>query len=206
MKYFLGWMMFALYHSVVLFFIPFWVQKDNDGISHSDGKDLGMWCFGNVVYFYAVCVVNVTMFVSSALWSWPLLIATFLGPLAWLFVAGIYQLLLWESNTEYYGTVTMVLSSPFFYVTMPFVFFATVFPLMLGQYYQRNYVADLSAILMEAYYKFPRLSENNTTQELVEWYLSGGMISLKHESRASMYRSPMKRLKTTIFRKPPLAE
>lgn len=170
LKYFLGWIGLGIFHSLFLFFIPYAIESENRGVSYENGREGGMWVFGNLIYFAAVCCTNIVMLLACSKWSWPLIIAVCIGPLAWLVICGLYQLVLMESNYAFYGSITLALQDPMMYLALPIILFLLLFPLVLLQYYQRNFNADLSAVLLEMYSKFPAIG--GTTKELVDIYLS----------------------------------
>ena len=85
----------------------------------------GMWVFGNLIYFAAVCCANIVMLLACLKWSWPLIIAVCIGPLAWLVICGLYQLILMESNYAFYGSISLTLQDPMLYLALPILLFVT---------------------------------------------------------------------------------
>ena len=60
------WLSSALWHAVVIFFVPFVTYMNHD----ASGKERGLWFMGAIVYTCAVVVVNLKLAMRTRYWTW----------------------------------------------------------------------------------------------------------------------------------------
>jgi len=114
-----GWMLSGLWHSFVLFFLPYYVMS-NGNTTHSDGKANDIWLLGTLVYLLVTIIVNLracleTFFITgltffgiafSFLW-WFLLH----GQLSGVFTGSVF-------TAELHGTTQRIFGCPMIYLVM----------------------------------------------------------------------------------------
>jgi len=57
MGHFYSWVAYAIFHGLIVYFLCFWILT-LPGLQQPDGKDIGFWIFGHVVYGGCVLVAN----------------------------------------------------------------------------------------------------------------------------------------------------
>lgn len=93
-KYFIQWNALGLWHAVVFFFGVF-LMFDGDITFYKDGKMMGNWMLGSVVYITCVLAVNIKLGLETYYWSAPIFfsyIFAFVGNVA---MTSLYTGLLW---------------------------------------------------------------------------------------------------------------
>nr|CAG4640624.1 EOG090X00X3 [Eulimnadia texana] len=114
-KVFWMWTFKAVFHSMVLFWLP--LLTFHHDIVWSSGRDGGYLILGNAVYTYVVVTVCLKAALETNTWTWPSLVAIGGSVLMWFFFLGVYSHF-WPSlpiaaNMAWLGP--MLLSSPIFW-------------------------------------------------------------------------------------------
>lgn len=86
---FLRWMGRALWHSMVLFFIPMFVFRDGTG---NGGRTFGMWDEGTVVYTSLLIIVNLVAALETSFWIWLTHFSIWGSIIAWIIFGSVYSL------------------------------------------------------------------------------------------------------------------
>eukprot|EP00033_Pygsuia_biforma_P001285 GCRY01001452.1.p1 GENE.GCRY01001452.1~~GCRY01001452.1.p1 ORF type:complete len:1119 (-),score=332.21 GCRY01001452.1:1076-4432(-) len=115
-KVFWQWVSNAIYHSLILFFIPFY-SLSHDAVTDS-GLSSGLWLTGAIVYTVVIITINLKVALETSYWTY-LNHITIWGSIAmWFIFATIYSTM-WEGpipvGPEMYDMITQMFSTPYFY-------------------------------------------------------------------------------------------
>ncbi|XP_023715383.1 probable phospholipid-transporting ATPase IF isoform X4 [Cryptotermes secundus] len=66
---FFQWILFGLWHSVVLYFVPYFMILDNSVILYNN-TSMEMAAFGTFIFHCVVCVANLRLVLRSHYWTW----------------------------------------------------------------------------------------------------------------------------------------
>ncbi|XP_032799496.1 probable phospholipid-transporting ATPase IA isoform X1 [Daphnia magna] len=114
-KVFWYWMLKALLHSMLLFWLP--LMAFGEDIVWSNGKDGGYLILGNAVYTYVVVTVCLKAALETSSWTWLSLLAIGGSVLTWFLFLAFYSHF-WPSlplAANMAGMSHMLLSSPVFW-------------------------------------------------------------------------------------------
>jgi len=178
MRMFAGWMLSAFLQGATIFFPCFVIVFENWGTWHGNGHSGDLYSFGNMVYLYAIIIVNARMVMECNWLPWPIIISGFIGPvLYWLFsyIWSLPSMEYWNTAIhDYMGTVSYISEAPHLYLAFPFIGFLTLMPSIVYNWARRENVATLRDILYEAYtkgYDKTDAGRSRTTDELIQEFL-----------------------------------
>ena len=109
------WLTSALWHAMVIVWVPFLAYINHDG----SGKERGMWFMGAIVYTCAVIVVNLKLAMRTRYWTWITHFLTW-GSIVVFFAFLMYVSSIWETMDlfpELFG-VASVFSQPTFWLVI----------------------------------------------------------------------------------------
>ncbi|TNV86611.1 hypothetical protein FGO68_gene4748 [Halteria grandinella] len=111
---FLEWLLFGLFHSVVVFIIPLFIFQDCLMSQNAYNND--MWAFSVSSFTSVIFIVTFRLMMTSRYFTWLNLFCIFFLSL------GIYFLYVWASNytgfSATYQSIPMIFSSPHYYLTV----------------------------------------------------------------------------------------
>eukprot|EP00475_Leptophrys_vorax_P016794 TRINITY_DN2330_c0_g1_i1.p1 TRINITY_DN2330_c0_g1~~TRINITY_DN2330_c0_g1_i1.p1 ORF type:complete len:1197 (-),score=323.51 TRINITY_DN2330_c0_g1_i1:49-3603(-) len=81
---FIKWVTFGVFQSLILFWVAFGIFYNVEVIS-SDGRQAGVYVFGQWIATAAIIVVNITFLTEAMNWTRGLILFTVLGPVVYLF-------------------------------------------------------------------------------------------------------------------------
>jgi len=174
LRMFTGWMLLAIYHSLVVFFICYLNVVGNSGLWLGNGWSGDMYSWGNQGFWYTVSVVNFKMLAGTTNYTWPIIVSGLIGPVTWI-LCGLFYSSFAQFELNYYGTIWYITQSYHFYMTFPMVLFVCVMPSVVYSWYVRETSADLRTILYEAY--IHGYAEGKSTKEVIEEYQRRGSKS-----------------------------
>ena len=109
---FISWIMYGIFHSAIVFFIPLYAGRRN--MLNSDGFDLDFTCFSITSFTCIIMMVNLKLALTTRFWNIYHLIGLILLSI---FLYLGFILLYDDLNTSIFSaTVIPVLSSPYFYI------------------------------------------------------------------------------------------
>ncbi|XP_069676428.1 phospholipid-transporting ATPase IF-like isoform X2 [Periplaneta americana] len=110
---FFQWIMFGLWHSVVLYFVPSFLVRDNAVILY-DNTPLEMMAFGSFIFHCVVCVANLKLVLRSRYWTWLFLGSSLLITMCGFVIFTIVHSVIVTTSIAY--VYLQLLSSPTFWL------------------------------------------------------------------------------------------
>lgn len=149
-RVFLNWIISAIWQSAVIFYVCFWGFGDRPG---KDGKMLGMWPFGVVVY--SVVIINVHLVLLAYQSSWTKLTAGLflLSFLSWFLIGPLFSwrpiALTGRLSPPLYAVVHYVFADPKFWLVLMLAPVLCVSPSLLWKYNKRRRRPNMKMLVQE---------------------------------------------------------
>lgn len=89
---FLQWMTFGVWHSVVLYFVPYFMLLDSPVILYNN-TSMEMMAFGTFIFHCVVCVANLKLVLRSRYWTWLFLLSALVTIFGFALVTAVYSIL-----------------------------------------------------------------------------------------------------------------
>eukprot|EP00475_Leptophrys_vorax_P011810 TRINITY_DN18301_c0_g3_i1.p1 TRINITY_DN18301_c0_g3~~TRINITY_DN18301_c0_g3_i1.p1 ORF type:complete len:822 (+),score=220.65 TRINITY_DN18301_c0_g3_i1:236-2467(+) len=86
---FISWVAFGIFQSIIIFWAAYGVFYDVEIIS-PDGRQAGLYVFGQWIAISVIIVVNMTYLIETVNWTRAFIAGAFLGPIAYLFGFVVY--------------------------------------------------------------------------------------------------------------------
>lgn len=144
---FIHWVLSAVWHSLVIFFVPFALVAESD-IVHKNGRVIGIWEFGTIISTIGVVIVLIRAALLTHWWNiivhfgiWISLLGYFLIFLVQSFLPNVLGYML-----HVFGNI---FSSPSFVFIIPLSTVIALLPDFVYLYVKRNYFYEDSDILQE---------------------------------------------------------
>eukprot|EP00163_Fabomonas_tropica_P014185 TRINITY_DN2587_c0_g2_i3.p1 TRINITY_DN2587_c0_g2~~TRINITY_DN2587_c0_g2_i3.p1 ORF type:complete len:1203 (+),score=339.25 TRINITY_DN2587_c0_g2_i3:849-4457(+) len=149
-RVFWGWVVSAIFHSVVLFWIPVTIFQHE--IPSSDGTNGGMYFIGSVVYACVVVAVNLKVGLETHYWTW-LNHLTIWGSIASIFVYYAVYCALWNTPAnmapQMYFVFYRLAPLPLFWFTVIMVPIATLLRDFVWKSVKRAFWPEMYHIVQE---------------------------------------------------------
>ncbi|GFG30600.1 hypothetical protein Cfor_10512 [Coptotermes formosanus] len=102
---FFQWMAFGVWHSVVLYFIPYFMLLDNPVVLYNN-TSMEMVAFGTFIFHCVVCVANLKLVLRSHYWTWLFLGSALLVTICgFILVTAVYSIITTASMAYVYPTL-----------------------------------------------------------------------------------------------------
>ncbi|KAH8303977.1 hypothetical protein KR044_012569 [Drosophila immigrans] len=108
--YFLLWTIFAIYHSVVIFYFAYCIFSFNNVILNG-GQTVAFSCFGTLLMWVVVIVVNLKLWLESLYLSFWYIATLVLSILAFMVTTVIYNVINLDYDTDIYWAYNKLLAS-----------------------------------------------------------------------------------------------
>ncbi|KAH8287609.1 hypothetical protein KR054_010752 [Drosophila jambulina] len=108
--FFLMWMMFAIYHSVIIFYFAFCLFSYNNVILNY-GQTVAFSCFGTLLMWTVVVVVNLKLWLESMYLSFWYIFTIVLSILGFVITTVIYNVINLDYDTDIYWAYNNLLAS-----------------------------------------------------------------------------------------------
>ncbi|KAJ6232716.1 putative phospholipid-transporting atpase [Anaeramoeba flamelloides] len=142
LKRFWIWLIEGLYHSCVMFYIPFFIYRITP--TRLDGIDDGFWVFSIIIYTSVVFVVNLKLAIETTFWTW-MHHFTIWGSIA------VWFLLIFIISTfnSLKGIATKTFSNPNCWLSLVIVNILALGPDVIFKYIRRNYFPQNFHVVQE---------------------------------------------------------
>ncbi|XP_034097618.1 phospholipid-transporting ATPase IF [Drosophila albomicans] len=108
--YFLMWTLFAIYHSVIIFYFAFCIFSFNNVILNG-GQTVAFSCFGTLLMWALVIIVNLKLWLESLYLSFWYIATLVLSILAFMVTTVIYNVINLDFDTDIYWAYNKLLAS-----------------------------------------------------------------------------------------------
>eukprot|EP00929_Paragymnodinium_shiwhaense_P107699 TRINITY_DN7404_c0_g1_i1.p1 TRINITY_DN7404_c0_g1~~TRINITY_DN7404_c0_g1_i1.p1 ORF type:complete len:1162 (-),score=261.07 TRINITY_DN7404_c0_g1_i1:87-3572(-) len=114
-----GWLLSGLWHSIVVFFVPYLVMS-NGNVTHSDGKANDIWLVGSVIYLLVTLVANIVVLLETCWLSWITPFGIGLSLFGWFSMHAYFAGDITGSVvfSELYGTTGRIFGCPMIYLVI----------------------------------------------------------------------------------------
>eukprot|EP01117_Protostelium_nocturnum_P008732 TRINITY_DN3129_c2_g1_i1.p1 TRINITY_DN3129_c2_g1~~TRINITY_DN3129_c2_g1_i1.p1 ORF type:complete len:1130 (+),score=309.69 TRINITY_DN3129_c2_g1_i1:147-3536(+) len=150
---FWGWVINAFFHSFLAFFIPV-LALQNDVIS-PDGKNLGLWGFGAIVYSCAIVIVTLKLALESRNWNILFMVVLWGSAFLWILWLLIYGSL-WSRSigigVDLYKVGSRFLDTWYYWFLILLVGSVAMWRDFTWKYIKRNYMPLPYHIVQEIQY------------------------------------------------------
>ncbi|GFS24461.1 phospholipid-transporting ATPase, partial [Elysia marginata] len=187
-RVFSEWMILALWHSLVFFFIMYFMEDDNTSL-FSSGKSIGVYDFGTVIACSGIVAVNVKLMLETYFWCWPLVFAYCFSAAGNLAMATIYTNVFWPSQLattrDMYGVPGQMYQSPSVWLSMLITIIGALLPDFVLKTLRDNRDA-LEDLKLEQNLNQQGLSQSSTTPK----YAANKESSEQENPSSSVFPSP----------------
>eukprot|EP01135_Chromosphaera_perkinsii_P001852 Nk52_evm1s212 gene=Nk52_evmTU1s212 len=148
-KIFWGWLLDAVYESIILFFIPYAAYEDT--LSQlSEGRQEGLWSLGTVMYTCVLITVNARIALITKHWTIFNTI-TVVGSVAFWFIFAVAYHSMLDFFPNVYGVIFELFASSRFWVTSIITPIVALLPAWVWIAYQELFYPTSDIVLREMY-------------------------------------------------------
>jgi len=153
------WISWGILHSIILFFLTFFLFKD---VMHISGRDTGLFYAGTT--FYTAVIITVNLLLCIELNSWTILhvLAVALSIFLWFLFMIVYQLIKSADNNEMYYISWILFRMPGYWLTILLVTCVCLWPFLSYKIFRRNYFPMNVHIVQEE-------AKEGQRRDLEEW-------------------------------------
>ncbi|KAG5723766.1 putative phospholipid-transporting ATPase DNF1 [Termitomyces sp. T112] len=142
MKSFFIYLLDGLYQSIVVFFIIFYSYFPSP-TARADGYGVYLQEFSTTMALAAVMIVDIFTGFSAKAWNAWVFFAVFIGIIVvWIFTIIYSCISPGYAVTSLYGSYFILLTSPYFWLSMPITFFLSLAPRMIARSWKAGYKPD----------------------------------------------------------------
>ncbi|KAG6902242.1 hypothetical protein C0995_002614 [Termitomyces sp. Mi166 len=142
MKSFFIYLLDGLYQSVIIFFIIFYSYFPSP-TARSDGYGVYLQEFSTTMALTAVMIVNIFTGFSAKAWNAWIFFLVFIGiVIVWIFTIIYSSISPGYAVTHLYGSYYILLTSPYFWLSMPITFFLSLAPRFIARSWKAGYTPD----------------------------------------------------------------
>eukprot|EP01101_Sappina_pedata_P005462 TRINITY_DN2509_c0_g1_i1.p1 TRINITY_DN2509_c0_g1~~TRINITY_DN2509_c0_g1_i1.p1 ORF type:complete len:1115 (-),score=428.74 TRINITY_DN2509_c0_g1_i1:91-3435(-) len=133
---FWAWIAWGIYHSIIIFFMTFWLLKD---VMARDGTNSGMFLTGHTAFTTVILVVNLVLCLEFNLWTIFHMFAVAVSIFLWYMFVLIYQFVVAEEYNELYRIGTRMLNTPSHWVVVIITTYVCLYPMLAWKVIRKNY-------------------------------------------------------------------
>ncbi|XP_063822366.1 phospholipid-transporting ATPase IF-like [Ostrinia nubilalis] len=124
--YFSSWTLAAVYHSVVIYLVSYFVFRIP--VINGDAKTVDLWSFGSLLFHLNVVIVNLKLWLQARYHTLIFVASVLLSVLAHVAITAVYSLLNLQYDGDVLGTYTRLLASLPFWIANVVVVIAALAP------------------------------------------------------------------------------
>ncbi|XP_037918794.1 probable phospholipid-transporting ATPase IF isoform X4 [Hermetia illucens] len=109
-KFFIGWMLLAVYHSIILYVFAYYIWSRNNAILTTP-HTVSFTCFGTFIVHNVVILVNMKLWLEAIYQSYIFIATIWLSILAFIISTMIYNIIVIPYDSEMYWVYIVLLSS-----------------------------------------------------------------------------------------------
>ena len=126
-KYFVGWMLIGLYHSVIIYLFAFLIWTENSTI-FSSGTTVNFLCFGTFMIHNVVVLVNLKLMIEAVYKSYIFIGTVWLSIFGFMGTTFVYNLFNLSYDHNLFMVYSSLLASPSFWTLSTLIVVTGLFP------------------------------------------------------------------------------